>query len=54
MKKILITGISGFVGGHFVDYINKNHSDFEIYGISRSEPSWDFVDNPGFHEFYLI
>ena len=52
MKKILITGISGFVGGHFVDYINKNHSDFEIYGISRSEPSWDFVDNPGFHKFY--
>ncbi|ADN36167.1 NAD-dependent epimerase/dehydratase [Methanolacinia petrolearia DSM 11571] len=52
MKKILITGISGFVGGHFVDYINKNHSDFEIYGISRGKPAWDFVDNPGFHKFY--
>lgn len=52
MKRILITGISGFVGGHFVDFINKNHSDFEIYGISRGKPSWDFVDNPEFLKFY--
>jgi nucleoside-diphosphate-sugar epimerase len=36
MKKILITGISGFVGGHFVHYLSKHHQDFEIqnpYGI---------------------
>jgi len=43
MKKILITGISGFVGGHFVHYLRKHHQDLEIHGISRSKPAWDFV-----------
>ena len=43
MKKILITGISGFVGGHFVHYLTTHHHDLEIHGISRSKPAWDFV-----------
>jgi GDP-4-dehydro-6-deoxy-D-mannose reductase len=43
MKKILITGISGFVGGYFVQYLTQ-HDNFEIHGISRSKPAWDFVD----------
>jgi len=46
MKKILITGISGFVGGHFVHYLTMHHRDLEIHGISRSRPSWDFVKIP--------
>lgn len=46
MKKILITGISGFVGGHFVHYLTTNHNDLEIHGISRSKPAWDFVNTP--------
>jgi len=48
MKKILVTGISGFVGGHFVHYLTSHQNDFEIHGISRSKPSWDFV--PGVPE----
>jgi GDP-4-dehydro-6-deoxy-D-mannose reductase len=44
MKKILITGISGFVGGYFVDYLTSHHDTLEIHGISRSEPAWDFVN----------
>ncbi len=43
MKKILITGISGFVGGHFVHYLTTHHRDLEIHGISRSGPAWDFI-----------
>jgi GDP-4-dehydro-6-deoxy-D-mannose reductase len=46
MKKILITGISGFVGGHFVHFLTSRHNDLEIHGISRSKPAWDFVDTP--------
>jgi GDP-4-dehydro-6-deoxy-D-mannose reductase len=45
MKKILITGISGFVGGHFCDYLITHKTEYEIHGISRSRPSWDFVRN---------
>ena len=35
MKKILITGISGFVGGHFVNYLTTHRHDLEIHGINR-------------------
>ena len=53
MKKILITGISGFVGGHFVNYLNSNHKDLKVTGISREPPSWDFVPcNPDSFQHY--
>ena len=61
MKKILITGISGFVGGHFVHYLTRHHHDLEIHGISRSRPAWDFIpeipdlsDNSHFHQADLM
>ncbi len=33
MLKFLITGYSGFVGGHFIDYLENNRIDSEIMGI---------------------
>jgi GDP-4-dehydro-6-deoxy-D-mannose reductase len=42
MKKILITGASGFVGGHFIRYLASRPDDFEIHAISRKQPAWDF------------
>ena len=57
MKKILITGISGFVGGYFVDYLTSRADTFEIHGISRSKPAWDFVpvtvERLNNHHFHL-
>jgi GDP-4-dehydro-6-deoxy-D-mannose reductase len=44
MKKVLITGVSGFVGGYFVHYIASHYDTLEIHGISRSMPAWDFVN----------
>ena len=34
MMKILITGITGMVGSHFLDFLMEN-TDYEIIGISR-------------------
>lgn len=42
MKKILITGASGFVAGHFIRFLASHPPKFEIHGISRTRPSWDF------------
>ncbi len=57
MKRLLITGISGFVGGHFVQSIIRDNDEYEVFGISRSKPSWDFLTiNPkllNYHNFYL-
>jgi len=36
MKKVLITGATGFVGSHMIDYILENHPDIElIVGAKR-------------------
>jgi GDP-4-dehydro-6-deoxy-D-mannose reductase len=57
MKKILITGISGFVGGYFVEYLVSHYGAVEVHGISRSKPAWDFVNvTPELldsHQFHL-
>lgn len=45
MKSILITGISGFVGGHFTRFIVNKKPDCVIHGLSRSKPVWDFIGN---------
>ena len=34
--------MSGFVGGHFINFLTSQQHDFEIHGISRSNPAWDF------------
>src|SRR5579871_1588319 len=38
MKRVLITGATGFVGGHLIKYLFAN-SDLEVYGTYRSEES---------------
>jgi len=35
MKRILVTGITGFVGSHMADYILKNKKNYKLYGIKR-------------------
>lgn len=35
IKKVLITGITGFVGSHLADYIIAEHPDVEILGLAR-------------------
>ena len=41
MKKILITGFSGFVSLHFLKYIDTLGDKFSIEGIDINEPSFD-------------
>ena len=35
IKKVLITGITGFVGSHLADYIIKRHLKVKIIGLAR-------------------
>lgn len=47
MKSILITGISGFVGGYLAEYIARKYPRVSIHGISRTKPYWDFLPDIG-------
>lgn len=38
MKKFLITGVSGFVGRHFINYLEENKIGAHILGIDLTEP----------------
>ncbi len=42
MDKILVTGFSGFVGHHFLQYLYDRHPDTEVYGIDLREPTYDY------------
>jgi len=35
INKVLITGITGFVGSHLADYILENHPDVKVLGLTR-------------------
>lgn len=40
-EKILITGVSGFVGYHFLNYLNGLHKAVQVYGIDMFPPKYD-------------
>jgi len=42
--RVLITGITGFVGSHLVDYLMKNHESIDIYGIHRWRSRTENID----------
>lgn len=42
MKRILITGFSGFVASHFVEYLYTEKPNYEIYGIDINVPKFDY------------
>lgn len=44
MKKILITGASGFVGRYFIDYLD-NLGEYEIYGTTQSNDTINTHNN---------
>ena len=41
MKKIVITGASGFVSGHFIDYLYDNRIECDVLGLDRGTPTID-------------
>ena len=43
--RVLITGITGFVGSHLVDYILANHAEVAIYGLVRWRSPMDNLEH---------
>jgi len=42
--KILVTGVSGFVGRHFLQYLNENGIEADICGADIAEPAYSFTN----------
>jgi len=45
MKRALITGATGFVGSHLIEYILKNHEDYEIIACKRRRSDMENVSH---------
>lgn len=43
--KVLITGITGFVGSHLADYIIGHHPDVRIFGLKRWRSPMDNIEH---------
>ena len=41
MNRILITGFSGFVSRHFLNYLYENKKEFQVLGADINEPKID-------------
>nr|MCR4611543.1 NAD-dependent epimerase/dehydratase family protein [Lachnospiraceae bacterium] len=41
MKRILITGFSGFVSRHFLNYLYDNKKEYHVLGADINEPKLD-------------
>lgn len=41
-KKILITGFSGFVAKHFIEYLAKENLNIQVIGLDVRQPNYDF------------
>ena len=59
MKKILITGNSGYIGSHLTKLLN-NRPDLELYGLDKSKPvvamerfSWNNITMPGYFKWTI-
>ncbi|MCR5405053.1 MAG: GDP-mannose 4,6-dehydratase [Butyrivibrio sp.] len=42
MNKLLITGFSGFVASHFIEYLYKEKLQYDVCGIDINEPTHDY------------
>lgn len=43
MNKYLITGFSGFVSEHFLEYLNNNSKKTEVIGLDIEEPNFEML-----------
>jgi GDP-4-dehydro-6-deoxy-D-mannose reductase len=41
MEKYLVTGFSGFVSYHFLNFLNSRHTDCSVFGVDINEPAFD-------------
>jgi UDP-glucose 4-epimerase len=59
MKKVLITGNSGYIGSHLTQLLGKRN-DLELYGLDKSKPivsmerfSWNDITMPGYFKWQI-
>lgn len=51
MKKVMMIGVGGYIGGKFMDYINRNYPDWRVDAVDSMNNRWADVD---FHDYDAV
>lgn len=54
VKKVMLVGIGGYIGGKFTDYINKNYPDWQIDAVDSMNRKWADADFHGYGAVYNV
>lgn len=49
MKKVFITGVTGFVGTHLLDLLARERTKYRLYGIIREKNSLSKIGHSSSH-----
>ena len=54
MKKVMLVGVGGYIGGKFTEYINKTYPDWQIDAVDSMNGIWKGADFHGFDAVYNV
>ena len=54
MKKVMLVGIGGYIGGKFTEYISKNYPDWQIDAVDSMNRKWAKFDFHGYDAVYNV
>ena len=54
MKKVMLVGIGGYIGGKFTEYINKNYPDWKLDAVDSMHGIWKGADFHGYDAVYNV
>lgn len=54
MKKVMLVGVGGYIGGKFTEYINKNYPDWQVDAVDSMNSKWADADFTGYDAVYNV
>lgn len=54
MKKVILVGIGGYIGGKFTEYINNNYPDWQVDAVDSMNRKWAETDFTGYDAVYNV
>lgn len=54
MKKVMLVGVGGYIGGKFTEYIKKNYPDWKIDAVDSMNGIWKSADFHGYDAVYNV
>ncbi|MBQ8240268.1 MAG: NAD-dependent epimerase/dehydratase family protein [Bacteroides sp.] len=54
MKKVMLVGVGGYIGGKFTEYIHKNYPDWQVDAVDSMNRKWAEADFTGYDAVYNV